>query len=672
MTFHPSVKKALNDLKKRFGELTIAAFGQTVFWDEPMKSVLVPMLKAYCPNARMIVGPHDADYFGKCPGLRRPERFVTCEHNESATSGIWAAAGEISALFGAEAVPTHAKLAAAGVDFAKIRRMGNRYDQLIERGTTAWGWRGVVESGVGNSVFRDLATEDVSAEVEKLIEWALEGTLSQLENRAAHEQSASELLNTFRESARRPENAALTKVYQSMWPYFYSRLLGYEPDGITVTSTCELFQFNRRTCRLPRFRLVDYFLNPETSLICREAYSSSVKGSGIYALDRFDEGALPFDLVLPGRGRGTMVVRGKELAVDLDPAVVVSLDSPLISTDQLAEVIETQFGPGTSLVGKAIANAFMFTSEFVFALNVHGSAYVTRTRKMARFMADHGIPVKLMPILRLRYKTWDSLEVLDETFCLPEHLAAAWEAPEVTAKSFARDWRSVVERKKALLQTLRTMKSTRELLRLLIQVDGDRWSETLEVYVRAKRKLLALQRGVCAEKQRAHALREEIKSLMEDANRLQYARGQISRLEKSLRRRLLDLKKSRQAESEFHALRSQLDNLAKEELEGIDGKLVSIRRKILELKAERAKTVASYRSRELGPEAMEAKKSIIAAEAETQAAKFTLVEKAIRVVEGLPYTDHRPTAWWLPVVDPKGEWFRAILESTELEIEEMV
>jgi len=672
MIFHPSVEKTLVELRKRCPEPTVAAFGQTVFWDEPMKSVLVAMLEAYCPGARMIVGPHDADYFGKCPGLSRGKRFVACEHNDGATSGMWAAVGELSALFGAEVVPTHAKLAAAGVDFQKIRRAGNRYGELIERCTTAWGWRAVVESDRANSVFRDLATRDVLDEFEKLLEWGLRQTVSRLEERNAHEKAASEILGAFRDFANRPENAALTKLFQAMWPYLYSRLLGFEPERVTVSSTCELFRFNRRTCSLPRFRLVDCFLNPETAPICREAYSRAVRGSGIYDLDRLGQGALPFDLVVPGRGRGTVFVRERELVVGLDPLVVIGVDSPPSSAQRLAALVEKHLGADVSLVGKAIANAFMFASEFVFALNVQGSAYVPRTRVMARYMVEHGVAVKLLPILRLHYHTWDSLKKVRATFRLPEHLAAAWGAPSVSARDFASSWRSVVAHRARLLETFAAVKSTRELLRRLIKEDGHRWAERLETYVRAKRKLLAIQRAVCEEKHKAHALREEIKSLKEDINRSQVARGRISRLEKSLRKRLVCLENSREAENEIHTLRMQLEYLVEGELKAIDEKLIESRRRILELKKKRKGTVDAYRSRELGPEAKEAKRDIIAVEAESQAAKLALASQAIRVVEGLPYTDHRPTAWWLAVVDPEGKWFRAVLESTELELEEMV
>ena len=116
MSLHRSVREALTALRERWPGVPLAAFGQTVFWDEPMKCVLVPMLEAHYPGASMLLGTHDADYFGRCPGMVSAEKYVICEKNDGPTRDLWASVGEVSALFGAEIVPTRARLAAAGVN----------------------------------------------------------------------------------------------------------------------------------------------------------------------------------------------------------------------------------------------------------------------------------------------------------------------------------------------------------------------------------------------------------------------------------------------------------------------------------------------------------------------------------------------------------------------------
>jgi hypothetical protein len=62
-----------------------------------------------------------------------------------------------------------------------------------------------------------------------------------------------------------------------------------------------------------------------------------------------------------------------------------------------------------------------------------------------------------------------------------------------------------------------------------------------------------------------------------------------------------------------------------------------------------------------------------AAEIERQAElrKMELVRRAILVSEGLTHTDHRPTFWWIPLVDPSGGWLERITQGTEMYWEEL-
>jgi len=674
MSFHPSVAKALSELKKRHPKASLAAFGQTVFWDEPMKSVLIPMLESHYPEAKFAMGTHDADYFGRCPGLSRRERFVVCDHNDGATRGIWAAVAEASALFGAEVVPTHAKLAEAGVELQKLSRAGRgRYDKLIKECTTAWGWRGVAESGDGRTVFRDVATPDALPAIDDLLTWALDATLAQIDSSTpdSHQAAADDLLSALRQHAQAAGNEALTDLYQSLWPYVYQRLLGHDPKRAKVTSTCKLFQFNRRTCMRPRFRLVRHFLNPKTASVCREAYSASVAGSGIYELERFGGGALPFDLVVPGRGRGTISLSEGHLVIDTEPHIVLDLPSPVRSVRDLAAVIEDGLGPDVALVGKAVALAFMFTSEFVFVLNEEGSTYVRRTREMARQMANAGIPVQLHPVLRLRYDTWSSLKNVEVDFRLPEHLAAAFGAKSVSAKEFAGRWKRVVKEQEGLLKSLKRIRSPQGLMELLSHEEHPQWLKKLDAYVKAHRELLSIQKSVDQSKHRADALRQEERSLKADVSRLQRLRGKISRIVKPLRDRLDELKKAGASKRELDEVRMELACYADGETQDVDAGIKAARDRLRQAQAERKQVVREYRRLESGPNARDARKRMAEVEAEAEAARLVLATHAIRTTRSLRYTNHRPTAWWLPVVDPGGKWYQAVLQSTQLSVEEM-
>ena len=82
--------------------------------------------------------------------------------------------------------------------------------------------------------------------------------------------------------------------------------------------------------------------------------------------------------------------------------------------------------------------------------------------------------------------------------------------------------------------------------------------------------------------------------------------------------------------------------------------------------------MADYRALETGCAARQARRCRALMESQAEAARLCLAAQAIRVTRGLPYTNHRPTAWWLLVADPSGCWYQRIVESTELSLENMV
>ncbi len=90
------------------------------------------------------------------------------------------------------------------------------------------------------------------------------------------------------------------------------------------------------------------------------------------------------------------------------------------------------------------------------------------------------------------------------------------------------------------------------------------------------------------------------------------------------------------------------------------------RRKIArELRRCRARLRAAGRESRI--ESIRSARNAMAADANLE--RMRLVRDAILTARGLTHTNHRPTAWWIPMLDPSGDWFRRIARSVEAYIE---
>src|SRR5262249_15212855 len=131
------------------------------------------------------------------------------------------------------------------------------------------------------------------------LDWAVEeslGSLAESEQKRAREQvdKLHELVCTHAE-----EGSTLTRFYRDLIPEVYGFAAGQEVP-LEATTTSELLRFTPESAGLPRFAMVDLFINPATRDRAKEAYNEAIRGSEIYELDRFGTGAIPFDLVIPG------------------------------------------------------------------------------------------------------------------------------------------------------------------------------------------------------------------------------------------------------------------------------------------------------------------------------------------------------------------------------------
>ena len=133
--------QALKELDNLAPDAPLLALGQTVFWDEPMKSAVVLGLKRLGSEREFVAGVHDTDYFAKFVSPDGQGGIKALPHNDTTTKSLWSAAGEFSALFGSETVVTKEALQKAGGKTGKVESERPGY---LDEITEAWGWRGVV------------------------------------------------------------------------------------------------------------------------------------------------------------------------------------------------------------------------------------------------------------------------------------------------------------------------------------------------------------------------------------------------------------------------------------------------------------------------------------------------------------------------------------------------
>jgi hypothetical protein len=435
---------------------------------------------------------------------------------------------------------------------------------------------------------------------------------------------------------------SLTDLYQHFFPTLIELLLGEPPQNVNLCCSAHMLRLTPETARLPRFQFVDLFLNEKTRAMTARAYNEAVAGSEMYALDKFGLGALPFDLVLPQHGRGTLRVTLRAIHIETRKPIRIPLRKPVNSVEELAGVLIREFGDHVTLVGKAVALISMLASEFIFVFNEEGSAYVSRTRKMNDLLRAQGVDLRMHPILRLRYHTWDALEVGRSTVALPDHLATAFGQRQIPAEDFAAGWREVVNEQGEMLARLEAVTTPRRLMEFLQGRDGTDWPRRLAAYEAAKARLREVRAQAVRIQDQVNALYGELAGIKADIRSTEKAKGDHFRSVPEW---------TPQEEARRGGFAAAVESLLVRRRE--------ILALIARLKAERL-------SLERGPAASGARQAVEKIEAEAGMARLQLVRNAILTRTSLTHTDHRPSAWWLPMVDPGGHWFQRIVETTEV------
>lgn len=673
----PSVITVLQTLRERCPNVPFLALGQTVFWDEPAKAVWRRLLDQHLPGAALIAGVHDTDYFAKTSAhVGDEQKFVALPHDDGKTRDLWSAAGELSALFGSESVPTRAMFLSKNVPFDWL---GQSYpggkSALYADKTEAWGWRGIVHTESHSVITHDIPIRDIQDALLEQLEWGFAESLACLgnaETRARGEALAATVRGWVGEFLRDcSASCRLSDLYQTLLPRFYELLLGSPPADFQTTSSIRLFQFNRRTHHKPRFGLLGLFLDPKTRSIAREAYNLAVRGSGIYTLDAFGPGAIPFDLVIPTIGRGTIRVVPAGLVIETTPgATLLTHRTPITTVEQMAALVEDRFGPEVALVGKAVTLADMIAAEHLVVFHETASGYTTRTQALNAHLAKHSFPLTLHPIVRLTYPTWDALASVspETTFRLPAHLAATFGVESLSVPEFAARWRDVSAASRHLLRESQALGSPRALMAYLEGKNGQCWCERLDEYEQALHALKEMASHSETLRGRVEEHELELSVWQKERQELERRKGE------DWRHNIQPLRQKRDAAGDTHEAarwQAQIDRQTAIRATAFDDPIGVARERIAATRHLLAEFRRQRRLLERGPDAARLRARLMEITREAQMARLDLVHDAYLTVESLEHTQLRPTAWWLPLVDPSGAWFEAMAAGTQARLEEL-
>ncbi len=596
----------------------LLALGQTVFWDELLKSMLVAAAQQYAPNLRLVAGAHDTDYFSKLPeGVQaddetRSNGFSLQPRDDHRTSQMWAAVAETSAVLGTEYPVTRAELRSAGLPLRQLAREHPDGPAAFYReATSAWGWRGVANHSADRVVACDISAPEVSPTVRQLMDWAVQQSRDVLLDDGSR-RTAERLLEVVEGLIERCRSQAgertLTDLYLCLLGGFYSVLLGELPEQVLVAASTEIFLFTCETVDRPRFDILDVFLAPETRDVAREAYDTVVAHSGIYRLEQFGEGALPFDIVICGKGRGTIRVLGSRAIFEMpDGPVEAETGGEIVDRAGLLEAAIRAFGCDARLVGKAIALPLMLSREFSMVLLENASVYVPQTHRLVRLLRQHGVDLQFNPIFRLHFETWDAMAVAEARLKLPAHLARFFEDDCMGTECFSQQWREAVAWARAVCESLGDARAPDRMLQLLADTGEDvaELAEEFEQVAQARRESGSEIQSLC---ERTEELWLAIKQILRAADAAHEA-PPADRLEvlRSEREELIERIRRRANSDEHQRLQERYHEL-----------VLEIQRRRLHLLADAHRTV------------------------------------------GLEHSNYRPPWWWFLAVDPSGAWLREL------------
>lgn len=664
-----SARQTLEDLRTRYQGAPILSLAQTSLWDDPMKALVKGLLDANLPDTRLVLGVMDTDYLSRLRKRTQGDAaYDILPHNDGSTRDMWAAVGEMSSLLGAETPLPVSVLATEGVRRCQaMAALGSpACKEFIDGVTEAWGWRGLVQTNGRRRLAGDVPVRDLVGPLLRQLDWAFEETARVAARPLAP--FAGRLRAAVAAYADAHPTDSLSALYLAVLPLIYGTLLGYAPRGIEYALSSELLRFDATTAMRARFRPLDVFLDPRSRVVARRHYDEAVRPSGIASLDRFGPEAIPFDLAISGRGRGTIHLSDTMIRVDTDDPIEIPLSSPIQDRRGLAMTLGAALGPGVALLGKAVVLITMLAGEYIFLFNETGSAYVPSSADWNRRLRSEGMGLRLYPILRLGVQPWDAVGQVGGHFALPPHMARTFGRETIPTSEFGNAWRLAAASGRARLETIREITRPLDWLDHLAAVAGGEWTALAAEYRNLLEERSEHGTRVTEINARGMAILEAIRVARREADELQKEKGWHWR---SCVQPLRDAARSaghdgEQGDSPETHLAQQMDRRF-----SLEALIQAKRQEVSRLLDDRNELNARRTALTQDPDVEARDARLRAIETRGEREKAGRVRDAWMTAEALSHTEPRPTAWWFPSVDPTGGWFDEVSRTAEFRWEDL-
>jgi hypothetical protein len=290
----------------------------------------------------------------------------------------------------------------------------------------------------------------------------------------------------------------------------------------------------------------------------------------------------------------------------------------------------------------------MLAREFVFVFHEGASGYVKHSRRMHEILAAKGHPLRMNPILRVRYDAWSSMRVCCSWLRLPEPLQQPFGTEELCAPSLSARWHEVAAEQQELLTQLGRLRRPIDLIQFLDNRLGGSWHLLAEEYEGLHTRLGMLQQDLAALKEQRRELYVELRELRVRRVEAEMEKG------RHWRERIFEREPSPEDFAERDRLAKAVDDVLHAR--------TAAERRVHELRREQQALVSAPEIQRIH----ERRRSI---ELEAELKRLRLIRQAVTSSRGMEQANRRPSAWWFRLVCPDGLWFRETVETAQYYLE---